>query len=69
MISLFASLYDYHWLVEFDEDDTASNPRTPEDWQRPDPPKGLPKLEKVSDEIIDGDAYNTEGDDQNASDK
>jgi len=61
--------HDFYWVVEFDEYDTASNPRVPEDWQLPDPPKGLPKLENVSDEIIDGDANNTEGDDQNASDE
>ncbi|MBU61955.1 MAG: hypothetical protein CMI26_05590 [Opitutae bacterium] len=41
--------------------------RVSKDWQLPAPPKGLPKLENVSDEIIDGDAKNTEGDDQNAS--
>ena len=69
MILLFASLCHYHLVIEFDEYDTVSNPRVPEDWQLPDPPKGLPKLEDVSDEFIDGDANITEGDDQNASDK
>jgi hypothetical protein len=69
VISLFASLCHYHLVVAFDEYDTASNPRVSKDWQLPDPPKGLPKLENVSDEFIDGDANITEGDDQNASDK
>ncbi len=61
--------HDFYSVVDFDEYDTASNPRVPEDWQLPNPPKGLPKLEDVSDEFIDGDANVSEGDDQNASDK
>jgi hypothetical protein len=61
--------HDFYWVVEFDEYDTASNPRVPEDWQLPDPPKGLPELENVPDEFIDGDANVSEGDDQNASAK
>ena len=50
--------------------------RVSEDWQLPDPPKGLPKLEEVSDvkdgeEIpLEGDAPSfTEEDEQNASEK
>jgi len=46
VISLFASLCHYHLVVAFDEYDLASNPRVSEDWQFPNPPKGLPNLEE-----------------------
>jgi hypothetical protein len=46
VISLFASLCNYHRVVTFDEYDVASNPRVSEDWQLPNPPKGLPNLEE-----------------------
>jgi hypothetical protein len=46
VISLFASLCHYNWVVAFDEYDTASNPRVSKDWQLPNPPKGLPNVEE-----------------------
>ncbi|MFP6854845.1 MAG: flagellar basal body-associated FliL family protein, partial [Opitutales bacterium] len=45
--------HDFYSIGEpFREYDVLSNPRVPLDWQLPDPPKGLPKLER---EIYDED--------------
>ncbi|MFP6894194.1 MAG: hypothetical protein VCA18_10615, partial [Opitutales bacterium] len=70
ILEIDAENIEYYETLELAEEyEINTEERTSEDWQLPDPPKGLPKLEEVSDEFIDGDANISEGDEQNASDK